>query len=225
MPIPINPYSYPGSMPDPADEELYQKNSVMAPPASRLRKIMDFALGGKTQGQRMTNAVTQMAPAAILSKQLPGTLRGSFSGYKRATNEAFPKGSRLEDIPYVYGDVDKLGLDSKGAYSALYDPATGKMGYTEASHSHHPLQEALKKQVPGIDDESTQAKIRRIVYQGAGGEKGTTTIIPPYTKPNVLGSFRRSREQSYFDQIAKVLENKGLIPPGEEIKYTGFWQD
>lgn len=223
MPIPFNPYSYPGSMPDPADEELYQKNSVMAPQASRLRKIMDFVLGGKTQGERMTNAVTQMAPAAIIPGQrIKNVLQGNLS--KEAKSMSFIPDSRT--IPYAYGSLDDLPLNSQGAYSALYDPATGKMGYTEGAHIHAALQKELKSRIPNIEDENVQARIRRQVYtEGGGRERGTTTIIPPYTKPNVLGNIRRGREQAYFERIARALERKGLIPSGEEVKNTGYWQD
>ena len=223
----FNPYTQPGSMDDPASEELYQKNSVMAPPSSRLRKIMDFIIG-KTAQDRMTNAVTQMAPAAIIpGKKIPGVFQGKLKGYAgnpNATNSIDAQNLHMKDAPFVVGDIEKLPLDSKGSYSALLNPTSGKMAYTEALHSHDPLQQAGLTYLEDLDNDQLYGRIRRVAYQGAGGEKGVTHVVPPYTSPNALMPIRQEREQMYLNRIAKMLEQKGLLPAGEDVQYHSFWK-
>jgi hypothetical protein len=224
----FNSYSYPGSMDNPADEELYQKNSVMAPPASRLRKIMDFVLGGKSQGDRMTNAVTQMAPAAIIpGKKIPGVFQGKLKGFRGNPNAATrvdAEALHMADAPFAVGNIDKLPLNNKGPYSAFLDPASGNMAYTEALHSHDPLQRAASTYLDNIDNENTYGKLRRIAYQGAGGEKGVTHIVPPYFSPNKGVAHASMQEDRAIEDMIKLLQSKGLSAPGEDFQSRKFWK-
>jgi hypothetical protein len=180
-------------------DPYFEPNDVN--PSNLLRKLGGKYLGG-------------LALGAIKSEKLiPGLIQGRL----RADKSSLP-------TPFAYGNIDSLPLNNKGSYTSFLNPTTGKMAYTEGSHLHHPLQDALVDKVPDIMDENNYARLRRIAYQGAGGEKGVTHIVPPYFSPNKGVAFASDQEDRAIESIIKMIKAKGLDAPGEEFKTGKFWK-
>jgi hypothetical protein len=186
-------------------DPYFEPNDVN--PSNLLRKLGGKYLGGLAAG------------AIIPGKKIKNVIQGKITPNKMSS---YNIGS--EPSPYAYGHIDDLPLNNKGSYTSFLNPASGKMAYAEGSHIHHPLQDELVDQVPDIMDENRFARLRRIAYQGAGGEKGVTHIVPPYFSPNRGVAFASDQEDRAIESIIKMLKAKGLDAPGEEFQSRKFWK-
>jgi hypothetical protein len=186
-------------------DPYFEPNDVN--PSNLLRKLGGKYLGGLAAG------------AIIPRKKIKNVIQGQLTPRAKSS---YSIGS--ESSPYAYGDINDLPLNNKGSYTSFLNPTTGKMAYAEGSHIHYPLQDELVDRVPDIFDETKYARLRRIAYQGAGGEKGVTNIVPPYFSPNKGVAFASDQEDSAIESVIKMLKAKGLDAPGEEFRPAKFWK-
>jgi hypothetical protein len=183
-------------------------------PSGLLRKLGGKYLGGLAAG------------AIIPGKKIPGVFQGKlkgFAGNPNASNRLDAEALHMADKPFAVGNIDKLPLDNKGSYSAFLNPDTGNMAYTEALHSHRALEDAALTYMPDMDQEGLYGKLRRIAYQGLGGEKGVTHVTAPYRPPTRGVAAASALEDSYIERMIKMLESKGLNALGEEYRPNKMW--